>query len=524
MPRNITRRSLVQKSAAGAAAASFGMLGANGLRHSAAQTPSVANPGEIVIPDTGADLPTEDVTFRWIDSGDLKALFYEQFHAAYQEAHPNITIQYDPLPWTEINRIVPLGVQNGDAHDIFAMPQEVPSAQAVAEGWVAPLDDIIPNFEEWKNRFPPGTFLNGVHVFDGKTYTFPQMSSKRYWTMTFYNTEHLEQAGYDLESERMTWDQYREAARKITEQGQGQYYGVIFGGQSTGRFATFVRNLGRMAGAPAGGSLGFDDIDWRTGEFRYTSDQYRAAIDLLVALQQDGSVFPGSMSLSEAEARAQFPQGVAGMILEGPWNIPQWQRENPDFSFGLASQPIPNDGEATPLTYEEVGSNTLFVYADSPYKQIAGDMYSYIGSVEGQVAIMAATQGNLRAMIPEAVEIAQNSVELDPYASEALDLYDEQMRMGPMVQIRNPDAAQVAFEARPLTPDLGQIVQGVLAEQIPDVGAALEDLQSRANAELERAITAAQEQGAEVSRDDFVFDNWDPAQNYTQEQYDELAG
>jgi len=514
MPVNINRRRFAQ---AGLASASAIALGSRSHRPSAAQD---ATPGSITIPDSGVELPADDITFRWIDSGDLKALFYNEFHAAYQEAHPNISIEYDALPWAEINQIVPIGVQSGDAHDIFAMPQDIPSARAVAEGWVAPLDDIIPNFAEWKDRFPLGSFMDGVHVFDGKTYTFPQTSSKRYWTMTFYNTDYLEQAGYDLESERLTWDQYREAARKITEQGQGQYYGVVFGGQSTDRFATFVRNLGRMAGAPAGGSLGFEDIDWRTGEFQYTSDEYLAAIDLLVGLQADGSIFPGSLSLNDAEAWSQFPQGIAGMILEGPWVIPQWQRENPDFRFGLASQPVPNGETVLPLAYEETGSNQLWVYADSPYKNVAGDMFSYVGSVEGQVAIMAATKGFLRALVPEAAEIAQESVELDPYASEALALYDEQLRLGPMVPVRNPAASQVALERRPLTPDLGQLVQGILAGQIEDVGAALEDLQSRANAELDRAIAAAQESGAEVSRDDFVFANWDPTQEYTAEMYE----
>lgn len=518
MTYNISRRSLVQTSAAGAAAASLGMLGSSGMRDAVAQSEA----GEIVIPEPAFEFPTEDLTFRWIDSGDLKALFYAEFQAAYEEAHPNVTFEYDALPWTEINTIVPIGVQGGNAHDLFAMPQDVPATQAVAEGWVAPIDDLIPDFEEWKARFPLGSFIDGVHVFNGKTYTFPQTSSKRYWTMTFYNTEVMEQAGYDPSAEWLTWESFREAARKVTEQGQGQYYGLLFGGQSTDRFATFVRNMGRMAGAPAGASLGFEDIDWRTGEFQYTSDEYLAAFELLVAIQDDGSVFPGSMSLSSAEARAQFPQGVAGMILEGPWNIPQWKRENPDFEFGLASQPVPDSGEAMPMTYEETGSNQLWVYAESPYKQIAGDIFSYIGTVEGQVAIMATTQGNLRSIIPEAVEIAMQSVDLDPLAATALDLYDEQLRLGPMVPVRNPDATQVAFESRPLTPDLGEIVQGVLVGQIPDVKAALEDLQSRANTELERAIEAAQDQGAEVSRDDFIFSNWEPTEEYTAENYEEL--
>jgi multiple sugar transport system substrate-binding protein len=172
------------------------------------------------------------------------------------------------------------------------------------------------------------------------------------------------------------------------------------------------------------------------------------------------------------------------------------------------------------MTYEETGSNQLWVYADSDYKQIAGDMFSYIGSVDGQVAIMAATGGNLRALIPEAVEIAQATVELDPYASEALALYDEQLRLGPMVTVRNPAASQIAFERRPLTPNLGQLVQGMLTGQVSDVKAAMEDLQSRANEELERSIKAAQDGGADVSRDDFIFADWDPTQEYTADKYE----
>ena len=49
----------------------------------------------------------------------------------------------------------------------------------------------------------------------------------------------------------------------------------------------------------------------------------------------------------------------------------------------------------------------------------------------------------------------------------------------------------------------------------------MEDLQARSEAELERAIKAAQGAGAEVSRDDFVFSNWDPTVDYSEEMYAE---
>jgi len=254
--RSITRRRALQIGA-GAGLAAFAVPGAAG--HVAAQA---STPGVITIPEPQVELPTNNVTFRWIDSGDLKSYFYRPFFEAYQQAHPNITIQYDPLPWSEIGQIVPLGVRNGDAHDVFAMPQEIPSTQAVQEGWVAPLDDIIPDFPAWKERFPLGAFVEGVHVFNGKTYTFPVTSDKRYNTLTFYNPALMEVTGYNPAETPLTWDAFRDAARKITEAGQGQVYGLVLGGKTPGALASFVRNLGRMAGRPASTT----DIDWKTGE------------------------------------------------------------------------------------------------------------------------------------------------------------------------------------------------------------------------------------------------------------------
>ncbi len=135
---------------------------------------------------------------------------------------------------------------------------------------------------------------------------------------------------------------------------------------------------------------------------------------------------------------------------------------------------------------------------------------------------MAATGGNLGSIFPEARQIALETLNLDPMASQALSLFEDQLRVGPQVPIRNPESVQVAFERRPLTPDFGETVQGIFSGQLPDARAAMQDLQDRADAELERAIEAARAAGAKVSRDDFVFPNWEPTEDYTQEDYAEL--
>ncbi|MBA2277679.1 MAG: hypothetical protein H0W06_07920, partial [Chloroflexia bacterium] len=90
--RRLSRRDAL-RFAGGASAAA--MLGQHSIRVAAGQTPAA---GGITIPDTGAALPTDEVTFRWVDSGDQKAVFFREFFPIYSEKHPNITVQYDGLP------------------------------------------------------------------------------------------------------------------------------------------------------------------------------------------------------------------------------------------------------------------------------------------------------------------------------------------------------------------------------------------------------------------------------------------
>ena len=486
-----------------------------------AQIPQRALAQDITIPDTGATLPTDKVTLRWVDSGDQKAVFFNEFFAAYQAAHPNIKVAYDPLPWNEIAQVVPLGIRNGTAHDVFNLPLSVSGAQAVSEGWVQPLDDLIPNFAEVKARFPAGVFLPGVTDFGGKTYSFPFTSNKSYGTHLLYNKAMLAAAGYDPESEPLTWTTFRDAAKKITEQGNGAYYGFIMGGNQINRWGDIVAGFGKMAGAVGGlGAQITADMNFLTGEYNYNTEEYIGAVELLLQLRDDGSVFPGVLSINAPQARAFMPQGAAGMILQGPWNIPQWERENPDFDFGISTQPLPDDGDVWPLTISEGGANALWVFKGSPPENaaVAGDILAYLGSVEGQTEWASIVGAADAPILPEAIANA----DLSPRAKQALNMFNEQIKVGPNPVVRNPDVVQVTLELRVPEPSFAQVVQGLYAGQLTDVRAQMNDLQDRYTAELERAIAAAQAKGADVSREDWVFPNWNPREDYGAENYENL--
>ncbi len=470
-----------------------------------------AGGGAIRLPNTGAKLPAERGTFRWTDSGDSKAVFFKQYFARFGEAHPNITFQYDGLPWTEIQKVVPIGVQNGNAPDVFQVPLNIPTFQAVREGWVAPLDEVIPNFERWKAAFPPNSFFEGINVFGGKTYTFPRSTSKRSSSLLFYNLDHMRQAGYDPAAKPLTWDEFRAAAKKITEAGRGQYFGFITGGNQANRWSDTVGALARVAGASA-----LNDMDMRTGEYAYTSDGYVAAIELLLALKADNSVFPGSLSINEAEARGRIAQGVAGMVFAGEFAAPLWIRDTPGFKFGVSATPVPNSGAPLPMTYQ-IGANHQWLYARSPAPNriVAGEIFYYLGTEEGQTAFVTITEGSDPAAYPRANQQAT----IDERTRRCYALYDQILRLGPMPVVRNPDVTQVLLEQKAAQPNFGTVIQGVYTGQIRDPRAAMKDLQDRSEAELERAIKAAREKGANVSRDDWKFPNWDPTRDYTQADY-----
>lgn len=459
----------------------------------------------------------QGASLRWIDSGDQKAVFFKSFFEQYSAAR-NIEVVYDPLPWNEIAKVVPLGVRNKTAHDVFALPRNSSPVDAVSEGWIQPFDDFIPDIDSWKAGFPDGAFLPGINVFDGKTYGLPFTSNKRYSTHLLFNREYMAAAGYDPEAKPLTQSEFRDAAKKITENGAGKYFGLILGGNQIGRWSAIVRDLARLAGASAGAdSVVEADIDFRTGEFVFDSDQYIQAVELLIAMQDDGSLFPGIMGMNAPQARAFMPQGAAGMILQGPWNIPVWESENPDFDFGLASAPIPDEGPVGNLTIGQGAApdNTMWLYSGSPNGAIVGDIFHYLGTLEGQIAWANVVGAGDPPIMPAAIEGA----DLSPRAKTVLTMFNEQIRVGPNPVVGNPALGKVvsAFQA----PDVSfaLTVQGLVSGQLTGVAKEMKALKGRYNKALDDAFDKAKASGAVVSRDNLKFANWDPSKDFGSNDY-----
>ena len=508
MQNGISRRGLLVGTAA------LGALSVAGTRPAFAKDTSFAIPREPIAPiPKGASL-------RWVDSGDNKARFYKAFMPQYAADRGNVSIVYDGLPWDQIGTVVPLGIRNGTAQDVFSLPLSVSGAYAVANGWVQPYDDFMPDIEAWKAGFPAGAFLEGLNVFGGKTYGLPYNSGRMSSAYTLYNAPMMKDAGYDPAARPLSWDDMRKAALKITQTGKGQRFGWIIGGSQVNRCAAVVRGLAQASGAAGGGSGPWADLDFRTGEYLYDSDAYVGAVELLLAMKKDGSVFPGVMGMNAPQARAFTAQGVAGMILQGPWCVPQWQIEAPAFDFGSARTPAMDPARGGAQIVDAVASvnNTMWLWKGSKNQQLAADLFHYLGTVQGQTDWVNVVGPGDPPILPAAVKAAR----ISERARQVLQLGEDAVRVGPSPLVRNPDLVAAIAAYQPPTPGFAATVQGLYTGQLGDVKTAMARLKSGMNKSLDAALAAAKKSGSKVSRKDLLFANWDPSRDYTQADYDAL--
>lgn len=474
--------------------------------------------GDFRFPDSGAKLPSGDVELRWVDSGDQKAAFFSALFAAYHKKHANISVHYQGTNWNTIQQEITLGLRNGTAPDVFQLPIQIPKPEAVEKRWISALDDIVPDWAAVKARFPVGMFANGVTDFDGKTYGIPFVSNQRVDNLLLFNADLTGKTGYDLHDKVLSWDELRTVARKCTKQGKGKYYGVIFGIAQPGALSQIVSTMVEMAGGhggvDAGSGLGnepFGGIDWRTGKFNYTNDLNVGAIETMLALKRDGSVFPGSTSLDVPGARGRMPQGVAAMMFSGPWNIDPWLEENPSFKLGLNVVPQHDPKQIWPLCFGPGGASQWFYSSKTKQSAVIGDLFSYIVSTDGQVQ-WADFNG---AANPPVMDDALAKADLEKLHEKALDLGAKYRVIRPEPAVRNPDVAKAYQAAVSVQPNFSDTLVGLYTGQIESsVKQAMKDLEDRSERALERAIGVARKRGADVSRDDWVFSDWNPREAY----------
>lgn len=505
----MSRRRLLGAAAAGAVAVAAGCSVDTSTSGSGGGSQDA---NKIKIPDYPGKLPKGDVTLRWVDSGDLKSVFEKAVLTAYTAKHTNIKTNYQGSGWDTVNQEVPLGVRNNSAPDIFAIPNNVPVATAINEGWVQPIENLIPDFESWKANFGTGAFVPGVHIFNNKTYTFPLSSNKRLNFMNIYDVKNMANAGYDDPATQIkTWDDLYAALKKVVHNGQ---VGLMAGGDGLGDIIAFL--------AGTVGWRGIGGMDFKTGKYVYSAPEMLQAFEFFQKLVTDKLIVPGYLTLLTADARAQMTAGKAGMIFTGPWDIPAWKQTAPNWKY-LQVQTPSADGSPYVVPFQNSGANSPWVYAKTKNPVPVGQILAYMGSTDGQKMQVILSEGNLVSPIAAANREANQSGKLDQHAKTAADLANRLMHEAPMIQLRKADSWMVDLERKQVQPIWDDLMQGIFSGQLKNAKAQFAKYDAEQEKSLDDAIKAASKKGCTVTRDDYVFPNWSPDKDYTMADYQALG-
>ncbi|WP_051620944.1 ABC transporter substrate-binding protein [Paenibacillus sp. UNC451MF] len=422
------------------------------------------------------------------------------------------------MPWAEYNTAIQAAVTSNDLPDIFETPQNSDIRTIVANGWAKAFDGLVS--DAWRKQFNPASFVEGVNVIDGKTYSWP-LTGPTLGSILYYNKEVLQKAGLDPEKPPKTWDELREMAKTVTSKGKGDSYGIVFGGGETGTASGISKIVDALAAGISPGEAG--GFNYKTGKYAYDAKATLDSFEFLQKLKEDGSILPASYTMKATEASVLFGQAKAAFLIDGRARMWIVKRDTPEAKFGLAQVPTPN-GEKPSYFYVRANPSGYLISSQTKHAKEAGAF------IETAFAAPPFYEKYLKsgvALTP--IESINNNKSLYPYPefNTFIDLHQNLLKERPDYAVRNPQTAKVIVELGSLQqpkikPSYGDILQSVLTGAQKDLPALLKSYNDKMNKGLEDAVIKVKGSGVKVELTDFQFPNWDTSKDYKPEDYSQL--
>lgn len=440
----------------------------------------------------------------WVTQGTA----IDKIIAAFEEAHPDIDIQKETIATTNYGESLNAAVQGGSAPDMYAIPFDR-FLDYAKQGNLYDLNQFA-DVEDFKASFPDpaNNFVEGSNIIGGQLFSAPFGGPDKPWLQLYVNTALYQEAGLvdDAGNPKLpvTWAEFIENSRVIKEK-TGKA-GLGFSMQQS--WATgWLYRVCNYSGVPFDSFLG--GYDYRTGEYTFSSNPcYKQVLSDLVMMRDEGLIDEGTLSLSydDEGARALFAEGGFAHLFAGEWVIPGFKQTHPDFSEYTATH-VPFPGDA-PQSYfgGTVGGIQFVINAETEYPEETWEFFKFLHSPEA---------GKIWAEDGQGL-VLQTPKPYDDYAINDAFKYifnsGDLVRLYPEPTIRKPDLAQLQITLLGASPD--DMMVGILSGQITDIDAALADLNQRKNDALDLALSDAQNAGLDVSREDFLFPDWNPEESY----------
>lgn len=437
-------------------------------------------------------------TLRWWDHFGALQKFHPQFAAAFSE-RTGIPTEFTYFEVAKLGQALQLAKQSNQLPDIHTTAGlGLPSAALVAEDWFMPIE-----LSEAAQQKVGDKIVEGVHSFGGKPYSFPLFSPRQYTAAMWFNNTMAEAAEFDPASPPRSYDAIRAACAAVEKNMPGAFgYTLALG--NPGRSGEHLNDLAQAAGFEGLNGMRFSD-----GVFAYDDPAYLDAFEFFIALNRDGHMVPGSETYSVSSSRARWATGICAFFVDGPWCAGGVKNNLTEFTDKMDVGPIPTPDGGEASLYRGPAGPVFFLSSQSNNPDGANQLLSEFTSD----AYYAGLAQNMDQP-PLDLSAVMNGENIHPAYKRIVGYFEESVYNAPTPILRNGDVAMVQAEAKPISPGLGEILQGVLTGQVSDLKGALVALNSASEQDRERSMAAAMDKGASVSMEDFAFPDWTPGADY----------
>ncbi len=268
---------------------------------------------------------------------------FEELIAEYEDANPNITIDYQTIPNGDFNTKMLTSLSNGSGPDIINMDDAAIRGEYLPKGLLAPIDPEAlgaADADEVAARYVDGA-LAGASGEDGTIYGLP---SEFNGSALAINTAHFADAGLDPATTPLeTWDDVSAVAGKLAAAGHPQAFSFLYL-HSLWYAQQYQTLLHQTGGVIAEGEEGALDSPESIAALQTWAD---------LATGPAAAADPNATSREATTPFQDLATGTQSMAIVYPWAMQQISETNPETYANLQVVPLPqvNPSEPTSRVY-----------------------------------------------------------------------------------------------------------------------------------------------------------------------------
>lgn len=364
--------------------------------------------------DDAASGEVKTIKFAVWDYGTTD--YWGKLTEAFEAANPGVKVEVIDIPSADYTAKMPIMLASGDDTDILTIKDMPSYSGMIAKNQILPIDEYVA--KDGIDMAPYSGVDESIKV-DDKLYAMPFRSD--YWLL-YYNKDLFDAAGTAYPTGDLTWQQYRELAKKLTTgEGNDKIYGA---------------HAHTWLSATLSWAYTDDKHTLLDGKYDFLKPAYEIALGMQ---NEDKSMMEfGSLKTANVHYSGPFYKKQVAMMPMGTWFINSVintkKKGETDVNWGFTQVPHMEGQEVG----ETIGNVTpLAINKNSKNPELAWEFIKFVSTEPG--ADVLAGLGTLPAYKTPAILEKFSSIEGFPQeCKDALNVKKVTLEMPP-----HPEAAAV---------------------------------------------------------------------------------